>query len=158
VRSEGFQLERSIDDGTTWNACGGIYGVGQLAHDAANVRVYATERQRASPPRLGRSFDGGATWVYAVTRLPTTAELTIFVTDPVVSGALYISRFPDSTPGLTAPGLWVTTDGGDAWTGLDLGVLNQGVAAIAIDPTSTSTIHVGHAQRGGVFKTMRGGR
>jgi hypothetical protein len=52
-------------------------------------------------------------------------------------------------------GVYKSTNGGDTWTGLDLGAFVNGTA-VAVDPTDPLTVYVG-ARGNGIFKSVDGG-
>ena len=58
--------------------------------------------------------------------------------------------------GMPTAGVFKSTDGGNHWVAVNVGLTNTAVQALAIDPLNHLTVYAGTA--GGVFKSLDGGR
>ena len=97
---------------------------------------------------LFRSLDGGNTWTTVSLPVPGLTVFTI-VFDPATSSTMYVG---------TGNGIFKSADSGSTWTPLNNFGLGfpPNVRAIAIDPTTPSTIYTGTFGNG-LFKTTNGG-
>jgi photosystem II stability/assembly factor-like uncharacterized protein len=103
-----------------------------------------------------RSTDAGVTWAAVSATLPDT-EITALAIDPHTSSTVYLGTRNGSTGGNTAR-LYKSTNGGATWTNSSSGIPTgpDGAHALAIDPTSPSTLYAG-TYGGGIFKSTNAG-
>lgn len=105
-----------------------------------------------------RSTDGGQSWTAINSGLPTFSDVTALAVDPSAPATLYA--------GTNGGGVFKSTNRGDAWTPANSGLAYdyyQGtgysyVHALAIDPSTPTTLYAGTFYDGGVFKSTSGGR
>jgi len=79
---------------------------------------------------------------------PPAASIRAVATDRLSLGTVYA--------GANGPGMFKTTNGGESWTAINIGLTNTQIRAVAVDPLTPSTVYVGTAG-GGVFKSIDGG-
>ena len=124
-----------------------------LAVDAVNQRELFVSVRGNAQTTLSRSLDAGATW----TRIDSDLALgttygTKVVTDPSLSGTVYV---------VTGPNLFKSVDSGAAW--VSLAKATSPIAALAVDPTNSSVVYMGGDQdllesaAGAVVKSRDGG-
>ena len=142
---------------------GPISGVNALALDPTTpTTLYA------GGVGVFKSTDGGASWSPATTGLTcissapggppvtVTCAVTALALDPTTPTTLYAG----ARLGTGGGGVFKSTDGGGSWspatTGLTCGAFTCDVNALALDPTTPTTLYAG-TSTGGVFKTIDGG-
>jgi photosystem II stability/assembly factor-like uncharacterized protein len=141
----------SLDGGASWSEAAALgiccappeYGFTSLAIDPASpARLYAGTYSGA----VLRSTDAGVHWM-PVSDRPLAADsvnvITMSASDPET---LYVGA---------SVGVYRSSDRGDTWRHLTLGVRNLGTSPLAVDPSAPSTIYT--AVRSVVMKTTDGG-
>lgn len=124
-----------------------------LAVDAVNRKELFVSVRGNAQTTLSRSLDGGATW----TRIDSDLALgttygTNVVTDPSLSGTVYV---------VTGPNLFKSVDSGAAW--VSLARATSPIFVVTVDPTNSSVVYVGGARgllesgAGAVAKSRDGG-
>ncbi len=174
--SSGLGVYRSIDGGASWDCMGleatrNIHRVIVHPDDPKTVWVGATGSAWAPGPDRGvyKTTDGGKTWdhVLFVDDSTGVAELVL---DPSNPDKLFVAMWSfhrkpwTFTSGGAGSGLYVTHDGGDAWTRLDAetglpgGKLGRmGLAMSAADPDIVYALI--EAESGtGLYRSEDGGR
>jgi photosystem II stability/assembly factor-like uncharacterized protein len=149
---------KTTDGGATWSAVNtGLEGlnppgyVPKLVMDGSGIAVYAGTFQG-----VFKTTDGGQTWVPANTGL-TELKVMSLAADPHSPLTLFAG---------TRNGIFKTVNGGGVWTQVYTQVY-QGITAIQVAPTATSTIYAGTWYTGpapggtvggdGVLKSTDGG-
>jgi photosystem II stability/assembly factor-like uncharacterized protein len=127
---------KSTDGGESWKALSSI----------AFVRVLAVDPTSASTIYAGtwegvlKSTNGGESWRFA--GLPDRSVGSLAV-DQLTPSTIYATA---ATYGNADTQMFKSTDGGDRWTALSLGFPAEppfsGIAAVALDPLTPSTIYV----------------
>ena len=145
---------RSTDGGATWTKTPttGLAGsfILTVAVDPTNAStVYVAP---GTSGNLFRSTNGGDTWTQ-VNGPAFFQGVNAIVWDPVTTSTMYLAA---------GAGVFKSTDSGNTWTALNnfSGNPVQGppnVRALAIDPTTPTTIYAGTASSPGLFKTTNGG-
>ena len=141
---------KSTDAGATWGAVG-LPGedVGALAIDPSTPSTLYAVPYRGS---VAKSTDAGATWRGALLPYYYVHALAI---DPNTLSTLYAGTGDDEGAG----GVFKSTDAGATWgaasAGLPYPMLGY-VFALAIDPSTSSTLYAG-TSGGGVFKSTDAG-
>ena len=132
---------------------------GEHGADGRHFDVYALAIDPTTPTTLYagtatggvfKSTDGGATWSAVNTGLP--CDLSRAASPP--SPSIPRPRAP-STRGRSG-GVFKSTDGGATWSAVNTGCRSPRVSALAIDPTTPTTLYAG-TDGGGVFKSTDGG-
>ncbi|HEY0783699.1 MAG TPA: hypothetical protein VGE98_14670 [Thermoanaerobaculia bacterium] len=148
VVTDDSRLFRTTDAGLTWSEAGGnldILRFNGLAFDPAHPGVlYAAYVVRGLRPGLFQSVDGGATFHPSATGIQS-AGATVLVPDPTTPGALYV--------GTDSGGL--LRYAGGTWT--YLGLEDQSVNAVAVDPAAPATIYASVGPEQVVYGTTDGG-
>jgi BNR/Asp-box repeat len=158
--SYGIGVLKSTDAGKTWTYIGleATRQIGGIAVDPTNPnRVYVAALGHvydANPDRgLYRSTDGGATWKKVLYKIgdPENVGAIDVAIDPKTPRVLYASLWATRRPpwSVYAPsympgsGLYKSSDGGDTWTQLTLGLPADqfvGKIGIAISPSSPKRV------------------
>ncbi|HEX7253968.1 MAG TPA: sialidase family protein [Thermoanaerobaculia bacterium] len=141
-------LFKSVDAGGTWK-------------DIFDARVYSLAVDPFSPSTifagtaggLAKSTDGGATWSGRL--LAASIYNLVFSREgpsTIIGADFDPSYYPD-----TGSHLYRSTDGGANWTQSDC-IPNIPPGALAVDPTSSSTLYTGSLRAAsGLFKTVDSG-
>ena len=142
---------RSTDAGATWTATP-TTGLPSFS----SPQAIAVDPNNASVVYVGLVFDGvfkstngGDTWS-AVPLGQVSLGVNTIVFDPSTSSTIYVG---------STKGVFKSTDSGATWTSLN----NFGtstipiVKAIAVDPTTPTTVYAGTLGNGGLFKSTNGG-
>jgi photosystem II stability/assembly factor-like uncharacterized protein len=79
---------------------------------------------------------------------PPGGTIVSLAIDPTKSSVLYA--------GTDFDGVFKSTDGGESWAAVNIGLTNPDVESLAVDPVSPQTVFAG-TWGGGVFKTTNGG-
>ena len=90
------------------------------------------------------TFDAVAKWVSIG---PVGGHIQALAVDPITPTTLYV--------GIYSGGVFKSIDGGDTWSGVNLGLMDSSAQVLAIDPTGPSTLYAGTYR--GVFKSTNGG-
>jgi photosystem II stability/assembly factor-like uncharacterized protein len=140
---------KSTDGGGSWTAInnGLPYAIWSVALDpAAPTTLYAGE---VFLGRVYKSTDGGANWKEVAIPNGTYLPLFAFGVNPGRQSTLYAAGY----------GAFRSTDGGVSWSETDTGLSATNISALAVDPTTPSTIYAGTSDTsgGGMFKSTDGG-
>jgi photosystem II stability/assembly factor-like uncharacterized protein len=156
---------KSTDGGSSWtevNTGLTIHGVYALAIDPL---VSATLYAGASSCVCGRvcscsggvfkSDDGAGTW--SAVHTGPNLNVHVLAIDPLTPTTLYAGMVRSHQPaGESGGGVAKSTDGGSTWMGVNTGLTDLDVYALAIDPVTPTTVYSG-TSGGGVFKSTDGG-
>ncbi len=174
--SSGLGVYRSLDGGASWDCMGleatrNIHRVIVHPDDPKTVWVGATGSAWAPGPNRGvyKTTDGGKTWEH-VLFVDDSTGVAEMVLDPSNPNKLFVAMWSfhrkpwTFTSGGAGSGLYVTHDGGDAWTRLDEeaglpgGTLGRmGLAMSAADPDIVYALI--EAESGtGLYRSEDGGR
>ena len=96
-----------------------------------------------------KSTDSGATWTamnFGTT--PFSPNVRAIAVDPTAPATVYA--------GTLSTGIFKSTNAGSTWTPMNNGMGPNSVLSIAIDPSNTSTIYVGHDSQGRAHKSTDG--
>ncbi len=109
--------------------------------------LYTLVRTDDSPThRVYRSFDEGLSWSTHNRGLPPDLSLTAIAIDPAAADTAYL--------GTESEGVFRSRSGTD-WNPVNVGLTNQSVAALAVDP-NTSTVYLSTVGDG-IFRSNNGG-
>ena len=158
--SVGGGVWKSTDGGANWSPTSDgqpSLAIGSIAIDPSNHTViYAGtgavfDGGSQSGAGILKSTNGGGTWTVVGNASGTFNSVSIhqLVIDPGSTSTLYAS---------TNAGIFKSIDSGANWTSI-MAFGFSGIADMAIDPTTPSTIYVAAAQGGtsGIFKSTNGG-
>ena len=105
---------------------------------------------------LFKSTDSGQAWV-DISRGIWNALVTAVAIDPINPSTVYVGT--GIPGGVGSTGVFKTTNGGDSWNYVSIGLPIQPwlsiVTSLAVDPSNPETVYAGTL--GGVFKTTNGG-
>ena len=139
--TSGAGVFKSQDGGQTWNptplGSSGAFVVSIAINPVDPTIVYA-----GTGAGVFKTTTGGLSWTSALNK--SAASLAI---DP---------RSPATVYAGTNEGVFQSVDAGESWLGVNLGLSNLDVRALAIDPVNTLTLYAATAG-GGVFKTVNAG-
>ncbi len=143
----------SYDSGSKWRH------IQRHINPEGNVRAVCVDpgdpkRILAASDRSGlfRSEDGGFHWV-PLTSPITEGEIWTLTVDPTDSNRVYVG---------TRPGVWRSTDGGESWEQLEMGMNPQcpiGISRttnIVVDPRDPKTVWAG-IEVDGIYRSNDGG-
>ena len=166
VTYDGRGMFKSTDAGQTWTALGleNSGSIGRIEVDpenpnrlfvAAMGRLFANNQERG----IFRSEDGGQTWEKSLFVNDSTGgvDLAIHPLDPDTVFAVTWQRIrrPNRRQyGGPGCGIWRSTDGGDTWTKLSVGLpaSNLGRIGIAISASQPNVLYALYADQTGNFK------
>ena len=141
---------RSTDGGSTWTktpttGLSGAFAVFMAVDPTNSSIVYLAPITGG----LWRSTNGGNNWTTVNVPL-NFAGVSSIVWDPGTPTTMYVG---------SGAGVFKSTDSGSTWTALNnFGSPNVPmVRALAIDPTTPSTIYAGTSTHAGLYKTTNGG-
>ena len=172
----GNGLYRSVDSGTTWEHLGleNTRYIARVLVDptdserlfvAATGQLYGTDTDRG----VFRSLDGGFTWdrVFALTDSTACTDLAMHPTNPDLLYAAMWERVRGRTyrrSGGPSSGLWRSTDGGDTWSELTVGLptgADVGRIGVTICQSQPDVLYAIYADASaafeGVYKSTDGG-
>lgn len=150
---------RSTDSGDHWTTANTGMTKTRVAALAINPQTPTT---LYAGTNLGvfRSTDSGATWTAIDTGLPAHTDVWSLTIDPANPAVLYVSiwtmvatssdifHYPNS--------VFRSTDGGDHWNAVNVGVTNEDVESFAIDPVVPANLYAG-TMHGSVCRSTDGG-
>jgi len=167
----GYGVFQSTNSGTSWSGVNtGLNGASASAL-AIDPHTPSTLYAGVSYGGLDRSTDSGASWSEV---FPGSGgcylgclRVTALAIAPTISSTIYVARFGVFyCTGLPCPPRQTSdfnrsTDGGTSWTALNIGLPCTSaacpyVSALAIDPTTPSTLYAG-TNGGGVFRSTDSG-
>jgi len=137
-------LSKSEDAGNTWQGLGGLpfLRFPFIAVDASGPdTVYAVDEMGATY----KTMDGGASW--ALQGNPATNSILFFSASADVPGLLLLSSLF---------GVYRSADGGASWSKLDNGLPGMPTTRLAVDPSSSGTLHAAGTGQFGPFHTSPG--
>ena len=179
VASASGGLWKTTNGGTTWKPIferQGTLSLGDIALAPSNpevVWVGTGESNVRNSVSFGdgvyKSTDGGKTWQHM--GLTDTERISAIVINPQNPDIVYIGALGHAFGPNEERGVFMTTDGGKTWA-KTLYIDNQhGVADLEIDPTNPNILYAGMwsferkpwthhsgSEKGGVFKSIDGGR
>lgn len=173
VRGDG--IYKSTDGGTTWTFSGleqSAY-IGRIVIDYSNSdRVFAAACGNLFSPDehrgVYRTTDGGNSWQKVLFLTDSTAAIDI-VQHPTNPDILYAAMW-ERVRGLNyrrsygaSSGIWMTTDGGDNWSELSVGLPSgneKGRIGLAVSPSNPSILYAFYDNQSevAVYKTINGGQ
>lgn len=136
-------LFASTDAGATWSLTS--LGLGYTVRGIVFDPVSSTTRYVLTPG-VRKSTDAGGTWSFIS---PVGLEPRALVVDPVSPDTLYLASYGGF-------GLYKSTNGGGSWVASYSGLGTNYLLALAVDPSSPTTIYAG-AANGGVYKSTDAG-
>ncbi len=138
---------RTPDGGNTWVGCNkglGYPWIAALATDPADAaRAYAATYENGL---VYRSLDGGRTWA------PKSLGRSFFVYALAVAPSDPARLYAGGQQGMLR-----SSDYGQTWANASTGLEDEGVEAMAVDPTSPGTVWVVTAYDNKVFRSTDGG-
>jgi len=137
---------RSTDSGDHWTTANTGMSKTRVAALAINPQTPTT---LYAGTNLGvfRSVDSGTTWTAINTGLPLHADVWCLTIDPAAPATVYVGiwtqvatssdvfHYPDS--------VFRSTDAGDHWSAVNVGVTNQDVESFAFDPVIPGNLYAG---------------
>ncbi len=168
---DGAGIFKSMDGGTTWNRIGAgmipdYARVSMMAINPINPNIIyasvADGARNAADLGIWRSIDAGATWTHVFAT--TTTDIVINPINPNILYTVGTKIFGTSTAPIY--GMHKTTDGGDTWTKLDIGVTDSlmGRTSLALCATHPDVVYAAVSEVTsdrtpllGIFKTTDGG-
>ena len=143
---------RTTDGGRTWTSGLGGSGFLSMANGSSSPRVVYASVRLVQSFATSRSADGGATW----TELPAldASPVQVLAVDPSSSDVVY-GYIGASSSGMPA-GVYRSTDTGGTWSRLSGGLADDVYKALAVDPSSPSTVYAG-SNANGIFRSDDGG-
>ena len=181
VASASGGVWKSVNAGTTWEPIFDHYGsasIGDIAIFQKNpniIWVGTGEANNRNSVAWGdgiyQSIDGGRTFVNK--GLKGTYQIARVVTHPTNRDIVYVAAIGNLWGYSGERGLFKTSDGGDSWTRLTNGLLDDGKTGatdLVMDPSDPNTLYVAFYQRlrkpyrfdsggpnGGIFKSTDAG-
>jgi cysteine-rich repeat protein len=107
--------------------------------------------------RVFKSLDGGDSWS-AINSGLTDWYVTALAIAPTTPATLYVGSSSACGPGCEGNqgGVFRSLNGGSSWSAVNAGLTDTNVNALAIDPTTPTTLYAG-TYSGGVFRSLNGG-
>jgi photosystem II stability/assembly factor-like uncharacterized protein len=140
---------KTIDGGDTWTPLGPDVGGQNLTIHALGIdpqrpdTVYAAGLTVNGGLSVYKTTNGGTTWAGT----PLTQIVSSFAVDPAHPETLFA--------GTSDPGIWKSDDGGAHWREANAGLVNTGVASLAIG--GAPGVAWAATDRNGVARTTNGG-
>lgn len=94
-----------------------------------------------------KSTDGGSTWAFASTGLPSRAHIKSLGINPLKPDTLFA--------GTDSLGLYLSLNGGTSWSAVGAGIPSPYIRDIVCDPTTSGVVHV--ATDAGIFRSTNQG-
>jgi photosystem II stability/assembly factor-like uncharacterized protein len=152
----GSGMYKSMDSGLSWQAINQglpwLY-INSLAIDPQNPAIlYAGTYEHG----VYKTTDGGATWAPTGPGLSEFPIVYTIAVDPVTPNVVYIGTRNQQEGPPWGGGLYKTTDGGGSWVKSKLGIPEEWVYDIKIDPATHTTLYAATHSKG-VFKSVSAG-
>jgi len=152
----GSGMYKSLDGGLSWQVINQglpyLY-INSLAINPLNPLIlYAGTYEHG----VYKTTDGGATWAATGPGLSPIPIVYTIAVDPVTPEVVYIGTRNQQEGPPWGGGLYKTTNGGDTWVKSKLGINEDWVYDITIDPSNPSIIYAATHSKG-VFKTVSAG-
>ncbi len=154
---------KSTNGGESWTAINigltSVYGLSPPSVFALAIDPSAPRTLYASTYAGGvfKSTDGGGNWSAINTGLTRTGNALIvsaLAIDPSAPATIYAGSGYNNEFWFGA-GVFKSTNGGASWSGINAGLTDSSVFALAMDPSTPSTLYAGTL--GGVFKSTDAG-
>lgn len=154
---------RSNDRGTNWTRVSNSFGARiaswAVAPSTADRVYVGMQNLTVAPAFTGRIYTtaaattlaGPVTWASAQPRQGYVSSLAVDPTNPLVAYATYSTY----NSGANVGHVFKTTNGGAAWTRIDLTLPDMPVHSVVVHPTQPDTLYIGTDL--GVFVTTDGG-
>ncbi|MGH9944317.1 MAG: WD40/YVTN/BNR-like repeat-containing protein [Pyrinomonadaceae bacterium] len=172
-------LWKTTNGGTTWRPIferQGTISIGDIALDPQNpdvVWVGTGESNTRNSVSFGdgvyKSPDGGRTWQHMGLR--DSERISRIVIHPRNSDVVYVGALGHAFGPNDERGVFMTTDGGKTWSKTLFVDREHGIADLDIDPANPNIlyaavwrferkpwVHISGSEKGGVFKSIDGGR
>jgi len=170
---------KTVNGGQTWRPIferQGTISVGDLALEPKNPEVIwvgTGESNVRNSVSFGdgvyKSTDGGKTWQHMGLR--NTERISRIVINPRNPDVVYVGALGHAFGANEERGVFMTTDGGKTWTKTLYIDAEHGISDLDIDPVNPNVLYAGvwsfrrmpwthrsGSERGGVFKSIDGGR
>ena len=143
-----YQLNKSTDSGTTWNAASdGIPSYAPVKSLAINKQNPTTLYAGTNGSGVYKSTNSGIDWSAANNGLGNMS-FDILRINPQTPETVYAGEF--------GGGIFKSTDGGASWSESNNGLASKYVSALAINPLETEMLYAGVSNYG-VYKSTDGG-
>ncbi len=116
IYAGGANVEKSINNGTSWSTISAFSGVGTLV----SMDVATTNTQcilAASATKVMKTIDGGTTWTDITTGLPAGTSVLMVRFDPANALKIYVGL-----ASYTGNCAFCSTDGGATWVNISVGL------------------------------------
>jgi photosystem II stability/assembly factor-like uncharacterized protein len=152
----GSGMYKSVDGGLSWQVINQglpfLY-INSLAIDPQNPLIlYAGTYEHG----VYKTTDGGATWAATGPGMSPIPIVYTIAVDPVTPNVVYAGTRNQQEGPPWGGGLYKTTNGGETWVKSKLGINEEWVYDITIDPVSPNIIYAATHSKG-VFKTVSAG-
>jgi photosystem II stability/assembly factor-like uncharacterized protein len=149
----GSGMYKSVDAGYTWQIINQglpyLY-INSLAIDPQNPAIlYAGTYEHG----VYKTTDGGDTWAATGPGLSPIPIVYTIAVDPVTPNVVYVGTRNQQEGPPWGGGLYKSTDGGGTWKKSKLGLTEEWVYDITIDPATHTTIYAASHSKG-VFKSV----
>ena len=154
--SWGSGMYKSVDGGLSWQMINqglSFLYINSLAIDPLNpVILYAGTYEHG----VYKTTDGGASWAPTGPGLSQFPIVYTIAVDPVTPNVVYVGTRNKQPGPPWGGGLYKTTDGGGSWANSELGINEDWIYDITIDPANHDIIYAATHSKG-VFKTISAG-
>jgi len=133
---------RSTNSGSTWTEL----RLGAVSSLVINPLTPST--LYAGGAGVFRSTNSGSTWSAPNTDFPQYTTAYCLAIDPKTPATLYAGTLNGNAG--TGSGVFRSTNSGNTWTSLGIGIIKQKVHSLAIDPLTPSILYAG--TNGGIFR------